>query len=512
MADKIDWLNVLDIPHAAQNARGDIFGDWYRDPWTWPELDWIQTASGLSLLNQRFNSVGVAHAAKLDVPKEQFIIRPAVVFDPVDRLVYQSLVDMLSVKFIGNLPPWVYGWRLSRRNPTPGRYNRRSGEWERYRRDLLLLASSFQCALVTDVSSFFSSIPLDPLCEQIDAKGGHNAITDRLIDMLQAWGRIAGRSGLPQRCNASSVLANMYLRPLDDALRHFGRQPEPIEWLGHDVAATRWMDDIWLFANDPGYLRRAQVKIQVVLQDLGLQISAAKTQVLEGDDVVRVASEIEHSAVEEGLAASPMNDKPLGELISHLLQKPEGASRTSVKFATKRMRDHKLFGHELSLVEAAARMPHVADALARTFSDSGRWRELDDWYLRFAKSEWGSIEWATAQLGTMFPSRDRVKPIEATFHAAVGELRSVGLFSLAAQRLATWDPGESRSLFRDAANRTADPQHRRILALAGLVAGEEPNWIRSVLSEFPENAVTLQMLEERGFRPPKVADDFDAEA
>src|SRR5437660_1114319 len=83
------------------------------------------------------------------------------------------------------------------------------------------------------LSSIFSSIPLDPLCEQIDSKGGHNAITGRLIDMLQSWGRIAGRSGLPQRCNASSVLANMYLRPLDDALRHFGRQSEPIEWLGH---------------------------------------------------------------------------------------------------------------------------------------------------------------------------------------------------------------------------------------------------------------------------------------
>jgi hypothetical protein len=37
----IDWMNTLELDRAVANCRTDIYGDWYRDPWSWPELEWI---------------------------------------------------------------------------------------------------------------------------------------------------------------------------------------------------------------------------------------------------------------------------------------------------------------------------------------------------------------------------------------------------------------------------------------------------------------------------------------
>jgi hypothetical protein len=53
-------------------------GDWYRDPWGWPELDWV-VAARPQLALDRAGSAGVRRSVKLDVPKENFATRPAMV-------------------------------------------------------------------------------------------------------------------------------------------------------------------------------------------------------------------------------------------------------------------------------------------------------------------------------------------------------------------------------------------------------------------------------------------------
>ena len=507
---KLDWLNTLDIDLAAKNCRVDVYGDWHRDPWSWPELEW--TASrGLEILEQRLNSRGVGRASILDVPKENFILRPALVLDPIDRLMFEAIVDRLSVQLIGDMPPWVYGWRLERDQPAAGVYARRPQEWELYRRDLIALADHSECALQTDIVSCFASIPLDRLIEEIQRRVGHSELVDRLVDMLLSWGRVAGRSGLPQRSNASSVLANMYLRPIDDALHQFGRHRKPMlrAQVGHDVAATRWMDDIWLFGNDPAKLRQAQMHIQDVLLSNGLEINGAKTVVLEGDEMHETVREVEHSAVDKHLALEPPDPEPLGQLVERLVEKPEVASVTSIKFATLRMRNHGIKTYEDQFINAGYRMPHGSAALSRLFRDSGRWPELTDWFVDYTNSAWGSIEWAIGQLATMFPSHiRRVRPVDESFQHAIENLASLSYFSVAAQRLATWRPQQARSLFREIAKRCGDPHQRRVIALAALGAGEEVAWIRKLLGEFGENAPTLEMLKSRSFRQVKAAADF----
>lgn len=290
----------------------------------------------------------------MTVPKDNFGTRPAVVIPPLDRLAYQALVDLTSRSLIGDLAWWAYGWRLPRKDPEPGNYSPNGTEWKLYRNWLSRLAGTYGYGLLTDVVSFFASVPIERISEDALSVGG-GRIGRRLSDMLVGWSAVPGRSGLPQRSTASAVLANRYLRPLDDTLAAVSRRAAPG---AKGATSVRWMDDIWIFASDRGQLRRGQVEVESALRDLGLNMGTGKTMVLEGVELVEAARSIEHSAVDVALEAVPPDAEPLDALINRLTSTPESASRTSVHFAATRIRSKHLWSHVDSLLEVADRIPH----------------------------------------------------------------------------------------------------------------------------------------------------------
>lgn len=509
MGTNMDWLAALDLDQASKNVRIDIAGDWYRDPWGWPEIKWALKKQR-EIFVQRLNSQGVWRAHAIDVPKENFSTRPAIVMDPIDRLVYQAMVDRLSVDLIGTQKPWAYGWRLPPSDPGRGVYARNDFQWQNFLGQVVGLADWFDCGLKTDVVSFFASIKVDRLADAISSRSGTGKVQDRTLDMISSWSRIPGRAGLPQRSFASAVLANMYMRPIDDVLEHHGAVTGWWKIIAPGGAACRWMDDIWLFGSDPSRLRQAQIDIESVLRELGLNLNLGKTDVLEGERLTEEAQQMEHSAVDAGLKADPVDTAPLDELIDTLLESPEQASRTSVRFISKRMRDHQQFTRVQDLVEQTHRMPHAADHLARLFRHSGAWHDLDEWYEDYAKGEWAMIPWSVAQLGILFP-HDEYYERTATFFAETLSTGSAPLpfTAMAAQRLAAWDPDTARVAIREAAKGAQHPLVRRTLAFAALVCDEERPFVRGLLDEFEENAITKSMFESRNFKVPKVMDDFN---
>lgn len=405
----MDWGKALNLKNAVDNLRVEMVGDWHKDPWGWPELAYI-VRKDPDVALAHCDASGTRRPALIDVPKENWGTRPAVVLDILDRVVYQALVDRLSVQLVGDMSPSAFGWRLPPTSPAPGVYSHNNHQWDGYRGHLSLLAGGHAVALGTDLVSFFASIPVSGLQEAIQDRCASSAVTKRLCDMVEGFGAVPGRGGLAQRSTASAVLANMYLTPLDDVLLHHAK-PLMVVWKAkaryHSFA--RWMDDIWLFVDDPALARRAQMELQAAAQSLGLNLNSAKTDVLEGDDVAEQAREIEHSAVDEAIGVAPPDYVPLEELIDRLLDSPERASRTSLKFATQRMREggHNYRVSDLAL--AAKRMPHAADALARLFKQVFTHGSMQDWYLDYAASDWATHEWSVAQLGRIFPSGKAVR-------------------------------------------------------------------------------------------------------
>ena len=502
----VDWQEVLDLDLALRNCRTDITGDWYRDPWGWPEMDWVVTQRP-DVAITRLNGAGARFAAEIDVPKENFGNRPALVLDPVDRLIYQAIVDSLSSDLAENQEPWVYGWRLPQTSTRSGRYSRNSLQW------LKLISAintmeDMPALLKADIFSFFSSVDLKLLTARVGSVAGETAVTTRLSDLLQAWSRIPSRHGLPQRSGASAVLANFYLAPIDEVLsRHGG--PAKNRRRSH---VFRWMDDIWLFGLNDANLRLAQLDIQDALLELGLEINLAKTFVHQGADVGIQVRSIDHRNVDYGVSVRPRSPQALedlDELINRLVGDPEHANRTSVRFATTRMRKNNLYRRLEDFVEVAHRMPHAADSIARLFRDSGSWNELQTWFLEYASGPFGRIDWSVSQFGTMFPA-DKAPSIELEEYFAhlLLTTQSLAVTALVSQRLASWTPEQVLPLLREAAETSRNPMRRRVIALASLQAGEARGAVRRMLSEFEENRVTLDMLDDRGFKPLKLSADY----
>ncbi|MGH3876519.1 MAG: RNA-directed DNA polymerase [Actinophytocola sp.] len=509
----MDWLNALDFEQALSNVRKDLVGDWYKDPWNWPEYDSL-SQDDWSILVRRARAEGVRRVSQIDVPKENFAIRPAMIMEAVDRVLYQALADRQSKSLIGSLNTWVFGWRLPRSEPSAGRYSPNRTEWGLYRSALSDFVIFNDVGLKTDIVSCFASISIERVIEDIERVAGGNEVTGRLSDMLEAFDGIPGRRGLPQRSKASATLANMYLQRIDRVLReHELTHPSTgmFSVLSASGGVTRWMDDLWIFGSDHGDLRSVQLDVQKAARDAGLEMNMGKTEVLDGEELQNVALSIQHSAVDDALDDDDPDFAPLEELIDKIVADPERADRTSIHFALTRMRDQKLVTRQEELIETAHRMPHAADHLARAFRDLKLWRELQDWYLEYYRGPW-SIEWSVASLGAMFPSRGGVRD---DIHEAMADFLMSGpslpLFALAAQRLASWDAEKAREVIRAVLPHADHPHERRVLGLAALLASDERQFIREILREYEENAVTLRVIERRKFRPIKPAPDFGAD-
>ena len=504
----MDWFDSLDLEQSAKNCRTDIIGDWHRDPWGWPELDWLITDNGKRYLEQRLNGAGTKACVAIEVPKENFGIRPALVLDPVDRFVYQLLVDAASKSLIGNLGRWIFGWRLPPGNPTRAHYARNDYQWKNYRTRLRVLNDIHPAALTTDIVSCFASIPISRISERIGQQAGFGKITNRIVSLLESWDRVPGRSGLPQRSMASAVLANMYMEPLEMALRQ--ALPRAFSQASEELPAARWMDDIWVFGGNEASLRNVQVSLYQAMFDLSLNMNFAKTDVQEGEGLKNKVKELELGYIDYCLKEEDGETGPLEELLESTLERPVMASRTKVRFLTHRIRTHGLFQFVENFLMAANEMPHCGDYVGRLFRESGQWADLQHWFLEYSRSDWAVFDWSVASFGRMFPANAAVDKILVEHFAEIvaNESGSLPLIALAAQRLAAWNPATAKAAIRAAAGKTHSPHLRRVLALAGLSAGDELHYIRRLLSEVEENRPTLMLLEDRNYKPLVAQPDF----
>lgn len=503
-----DWLEILDVKAAATHCDTDAIGDWYRDPWSWPEMKFVaeKTPETVSFHLKRG---GIRSYQKLDVPKENFGLRPALVMDPVDRLTYQALVDRIAPRLLTDLRPWVHGWRTARSRGAL--YAENDEEWLQYVSHLKDVADWMTWGFTTDVVAFFRSIPVNRVVEDVGVRGGSTMVTGGLESMLHAWDLIDGRSGLPQRSWASAVLANAYLGPLDDLLSVRGRIPRQfVRSLFPHGSAIRWMDDIWLFGSSELALRSAQMELQDAMSGLGLNMNLGKTATHTGDELQAAVESMHHSAIDESLNLLDPDLEPLEALVERLVSEPATSSRTSIRFATTRIRTHELFDLVDEFLPVATLMPHAADHLGRLLKESEHWRDLGDWWTTYRNSRSGKVDWSVAQLGLMFPATEP-PPTDEVFEAVVEEVESVGtlpMFSFAAHRLVSWAKDDARVLLREAAKKTDSALHRRVIGLALNACRVPRAELRSILGQQETTTVTLRLLEERNFRRLLVASDF----
>lgn len=499
-----NWIGDVDFDRVLRTLREEAAQDWYRDPWGWGEYDYLSSTNWLAVVARIRKPVAANPVTPLMVPKENFGLRPAIVLDILDRACYQSVVDSLSQQLIGGLAYDVYGWRLLPLTPAQGKYLRNDFQWANYRSRIANLATHYSVGLKVDVSNFFASVNPEMLIERVnDTATGHNVA--RLSELLLSWRDHHGQVGIPQRSTASSVLANYFLMPIDRQLAEdLGATPEdltgpPSQPSAHKFA--RWMDDVWAFDYEESALRSAQLAVQQVLHQSHLALNSSKTRIYEGAELQATVMKMENSAIDNALLLG--TNEPLEALVDRIIEEREKADRSSVKFASVRMRDHDIDYRIEDLLDVAPQMPHAAWPLARLFRQFVPSLRMQEWLGEYVVGSWNKFQWSLAQYLFSIPAEPQPGAQTAGLYAslAAAEDSGLALVSAAISRLSTWDADLALDVIADRMEWEDDGHLRRVLALGATDAGAGRRQVRQWLSTHEECLLTMNMLEDRNYAP-----------
>jgi hypothetical protein len=417
-------LNYL---QAAKNVRGDIHGDWYQDPWGWPEIEWLGSEAATSVA-ARLEGDKHSWTLALDVPKKNGGVRPGLLLNPLDRIAFQALVDELSLEAAGHLPEWVHGWRLARIRPEKGHYEPNREEWDLFSRRVNSLCKTFAYTAHLDIQSFFATVDTSQTLAVLGRRYRNAAVIDRLETFFNAWHACPNGAGLPQRSLASSIIAHTVLRPLDAYLDRLTDR-------GHSkaFAASRWMDDIWIHGDNEDELRSCVSELENLLSSLKLSLNAEKSLVFASAEADKLVQLVDVSAAD----SEDETDTTVDEVLINAEDVPPFWTRRKLFRLLKRPNPNI---HTQFDPERFHEFTYLASTLAPLFRTTGDWKRFSNVYLKLANRCVSQENLTVVIWAAMFPSSPEhgIEPVRDYFiHNMFSEPLRL-LTPLAAQRLTDW--------------------------------------------------------------------------
>jgi hypothetical protein len=270
----------------------------------------------------RSGQVGPDYVEILDAPKNPFAVRPIARLTVHDRLVYDTLVFAIADLIEKQLRESVFSARWGRDGEE---FWSPVNSWvSMQQRGVEIIGGNpFQLAR-TDIVSFYEHIDVSTLAIDIQAVGASAAVTERLVRYLHMFQRSSHAWGIPQGPDASGILANIYLLPIDEFVHRAGFQ------------YLRYSDDMMLFDTDRESLRNALLEINSILRSRRLSMSGAKTRIYDHSESVTQLEDLEKDAINYGIK---IGEPDAGERLYKLFTEAiEGTQRDrDVKFALFRM-------------------------------------------------------------------------------------------------------------------------------------------------------------------------------
>lgn len=296
---------VLDSPRIFSQLRQDLNDDWFPDPLQYRDmLNGEQnhvTQAILANVEQNHGQYVASRRSVYNLPKSNFTLRYALEVSLADRAMYHALVALL-IPLYDPLIPWnsfSYRWNLSLHGKTL--FKRSVAAWKDFVGATKSALQPGMSLVSADISNYYENIDLKQLKDTLESlipllkaspevKSSVWSNIALLFQWLKNWSLDANR-GLPQNRDASSFLANLYLYPVDAAMRR----------AGYAETYFRYMDDIRLVCSNRFEARRALKTLSLALRDVGLALNAKKTDICDGpnfeklnDYLPEVSPEIQH--------------------------------------------------------------------------------------------------------------------------------------------------------------------------------------------------------------------------
>jgi RNA-directed DNA polymerase len=201
-------------------------------------------------------------ARRVHIPKGHGKTRPLGIAAVKDRIVQAAVKMVLEPIFERDFLPGNYGFR-------PGR-----GCKDALREVEQGLKAGYTWVVDVDLESYFDTIPKAPLLARVAEKVSDGTLLDLLQrfldqDILEDMQRWTPLTGVPQGSVLSPLLSNLYLHPLDRAVRQAGYR------------IVRYCDDLVLLCRTQTEAEAALALVQGWTAQHGLRLHPEKTRMVD---------------------------------------------------------------------------------------------------------------------------------------------------------------------------------------------------------------------------------------
>jgi len=256
----------------------------------------------------RFHS---AHLLDIEIPKTGLSVRPGNVLPIRESVILHTIIYLIGPKLDKALLDNVYSYRIrtdwkKRAKDKKSIFKQGADDfpflkrktikefdsfdswyelWPKFeeKAHIAVITEGYEYLTKTDITAYFENIDLTILEAQLRERlPDENAIIQILMRIFYSWTRETSMGapicrGLPQGNDVSSVLANIFLIPLDNALKIFAKK--------NDAVLMRYVDDVKVFTKSIKNARDIVFIINESLRQLHLNLQGAKTQILFGSDL-----------------------------------------------------------------------------------------------------------------------------------------------------------------------------------------------------------------------------------
>ena len=289
IADNLEIINIgdvnlnnvsLDFGRSIENLQYDLRDDWFFDPLHYADM--CNKSFALKYFSNKSNREGY-EADKMTIaylPKKSLILRKAMIGRFIDRLVYTSLLQILGPAIDRNLSPYVFSARYNKEK-TPGLITNGVEQWIKMNyliKDWTI--ESTGCLVKVDLLNYYDTINkeiLVRLLNEIASSDDEKRAVGFLNNFLIQIDEPENKMGLPQNCDASSLLATFYVSHVDEFM------------LSRAQHYCRFMDDIYFVAKDVYEARHLLQVMEKELRSIGLALNSQKVKFVELSKLDEVA-------------------------------------------------------------------------------------------------------------------------------------------------------------------------------------------------------------------------------
>lgn len=260
----------LNMEEAVRKLRHDLTDDWYFDPLHY--IDMCNTDFVLDYFSssQHRQSYQPERMEVFYLPKKSFVLRKAMVGTFVDRLVYTSIVNAIGSTIDSHLSRFVFSARYNRSShDNDGLIVNGVEQWTKmnYLIESWVKDATDGCLVRLDLLNYYDTINkkmLIRLLNEIVVDENEKACVVLLERLMKGFAKDDEGHGIPQNCDASSLLATFYASHVDEFV-----QSKALHY-------CRFMDDMYFMARDVYEARDLLQAIEKHLRAIDLSVNAQK--------------------------------------------------------------------------------------------------------------------------------------------------------------------------------------------------------------------------------------------